>query len=209
MTFQLLLSILSSGITGSLVSALWNHFSKRKLQEDEAATKVALENLKDRFERSQRLEQAAIDRSVFVTRAHFETEFEAMKKVFERLALLSMEMAGLRTIDPVALAIENLEDETNNFHERLSTVGTLYDALLAETEARLPFYSAEVYRALQDCLFVVQLEIDANRLSANALFSQGWYSDGESNLNKFIESYNTVATVIRERMSRLSILPTS
>jgi hypothetical protein len=30
--------------------------------------------------------QAKIDHSVFVTKAHFDTEFEAMKRVFSRVA---------------------------------------------------------------------------------------------------------------------------
>jgi hypothetical protein len=58
----------------------------RSLQRSDKETKFALAKLENLFAQSERRAQAETDRSVFVTRAQFETEFEAMKEVFGLLS---------------------------------------------------------------------------------------------------------------------------
>jgi DNA replication initiation complex subunit (GINS family) len=100
-------AILSGGTTGAVVSAIWNlslklwlqgreERSKEKLAGIDAEFKAELARLDATFKHSQSRAQAAIDRSVFVTRAHFETEFEAMKQVFSHLSQLQIGLNGLR-----------------------------------------------------------------------------------------------------------------
>jgi hypothetical protein len=55
----------------------------RELEQLRASFAEKLEWYKDALDRSKTLLQARIESSVFVTRAHFETEFGAYKKVFE------------------------------------------------------------------------------------------------------------------------------
>jgi hypothetical protein len=81
-----LLWLLASGLLSAAVSALWNFLSQGSLQRDDAETKFALAKLENLFAQSERRAQAETDRSVLVTRAQFETEFEAMKEVFGSLS---------------------------------------------------------------------------------------------------------------------------
>ncbi len=98
--------ILSGGVAGAIVSALWNFVSRFFLQRDQAGLTNELARLKDDLERAQKRTQAEIDRSVFVTRAHFESEFEAMKQVFSCLSQVRLAMESLRPMVSVVPANE-------------------------------------------------------------------------------------------------------
>ena len=162
--------LLLSGLVSAAISALWNHLSKRSLQRDEAETKVALAKLEDKFERSQRLGQAAIDRSVFVTRAHFETEFEAMKQVFTHLSQLQIGLNGLRPILAVESPDESETQKVARLFARLEQVFSSYNSLLAESEAKAPFYPAELYSAVEECERAASMEINSVRTSGEDMF---------------------------------------
>ncbi len=199
--------LLLSGLVSAAISALWNHLSKRSLQRDEAETKVALAKLEDKFERSQRLGQAAIDRSVFVTRAHFETEFEAMKQVFTHLSQLQIGLNGLRPILAVESPDESETQKVARLFARLEQVFSSYNSLLAESEAKAPFYPAELYSAVEECERAASMEINSVRTSGEDMFGPTWYEEGERNLGRFSKGYRKAADTIRERISRLAILP--
>ena len=177
--------VIPSGVVGAIVSALWNHFSARSLQSSDAALKAELAALQNQFEHSQQLGQAAIDRSVFVTRAHFETEFEAMKQVFGALSEVHLAMNGLRPMMSVEPTDEPFEDKMSRLLERLQKVQSAYNKLLLESEARLPFYTVELYAAVEGCMRVASLEINSIRTGGHNSFSVDWYSHGEQNRGKF------------------------
>ena len=92
---------------GGCLSALWGHVSKLLLQRREEKSKKRLAGLEAELKQkyakiesdlrlSQNLLQAKIDRSVFVTKAHFDTEFEAIEQVFGLLAKVSLCINGIR-----------------------------------------------------------------------------------------------------------------
>jgi hypothetical protein len=215
-----LLWLFLSGLVSAAISALWNYLSKRSLQRDEAETKVALAKLQNQFaqaerraqaeaEQLERREQAAIDRSVFVTRAHFETEFEAMKQVFSHLSQLQIGLNGLRPILAVESPNESQEEKIARLFERLRNVFASYNNLLVESEARSPFYPAELYAAVEECERAASLEINAIRTSGENMFEPDWYEQGERNRGRFLKSYHKAAGIIRDRISRLAILPST
>ena len=135
----ILTAILSGGLTGGVISAVWNHFSKLWLQRDEAGLKQKLATLDDALQRSQRQAQAEIDRSVFVTRAHFETEFEAMKEMFSCLSQVHLAMNGLRPTFAVEPANETDEEKHKRLSVRLKNLSDVYNTLIVESEARASF----------------------------------------------------------------------
>lgn len=204
----ILTAILSGGVTGGVISAVWNHFSKLWLQRDEAGLKQKLAALDDAFQRSQRHAQAEIDRSVFVTREHFETEFGAMKEMFGCLSQVHLAMNGLRPGFSVEPAAESDGERRERLSVRLNNLSDAYNKLIVESEARAPFYTAELYSAVEGCLRAASREINSVKTAGADTFTSDWFREGEKNRDQFSRSYYKVIEVIRDRISKLAVLPT-
>jgi hypothetical protein len=214
----LLTSLLSGGTAGAVVSAIWGHISKLLLQRREEKSKERLASieaeLKANFAKieadlklSQNLLQARIDRSVFVTKAHFDTEFEAIKQVFSYLSGVHLAMNGLRPMMTVEPTDESFDDRMARLLPRLASAQDAYNKLLLESEAKLPFYPTELYKAVEDCLRIASIEINSIRTGGHMSFTVEWYLEGSRNSERFSTAYHKAADLIRERISKLAILP--
>jgi hypothetical protein len=168
--------------------------------------KAKLATLENDFQRSQRQVQAEIDRSVFVTRAHFETEFEAMKQVFSCLSEVRLAINGLRPMLSVEPANESDEEKLKRLFIRLEKLSIAYNKLIAESEARAPFYTAELYNALDECLSAASMEINSIRTAGNDTFTFDWFKQGDQNRDKFSQGYHKAVENIRDRISKLAVL---
>jgi len=199
--------ILSGGATGAVISAIWNHFSKRSLQRQEAGFTAKLTTLEHDFQRSQGKAQAEIDRWVFVTRAHFETEFEAMKEVFSCLSEVKLAINGVRPMVSLEPVNETEEEKLKRLFERLETLSVAYNKLLVNSEARAPFYTAELYEAVGESLLAAGIEINSINSGGNDTFEIEWFLQGTQNRDKFSKGYSKAVESIRDRIAKLAILP--
>jgi hypothetical protein len=202
-----LTGILSGGVAGSVISAIWNHFSKRSLQQQQEGFTKKLATLEHDFQRSQSRVQAEIDRSVFVTRAHFETEFEAMKDVFSCLSETRLAINGVRPMISLEPADETETEKFERLSERLKALMIANDKLLATFEKKAPFYTEELYEAVDKCYRAARMETDSIRASGKDALRHDGYSQGRQNQVKFSEGYVNSVTIIRNRISKLAILP--
>jgi hypothetical protein len=132
MTSEQAVWLFVTGLLSTVVSVFWNHLSKRSLQRDDAETKEKLAKLQNQFDEAEQRAQAESERSLIVTRAHFETEFETMKQVFECLSRLAFCVAAMRPID------ENCPTQ-HEADKRLFELRNEYNGLRKFLEAKLPF----------------------------------------------------------------------
>ena len=179
----------------------------KELEQLRANFAQALEGYKDELARSKTLLQAEIDRAVFVTRADFETEFEAYKQVFAALAEVRLTMAGMRPMLSVSNPDETEEDRRNNLAKRLRALMDAYDKVVTLVENLGPFYPQELYSVLLDCLGAAHLEILLIRTSGLTMFTPQWYEQGQKQMDKFTDAYSRVSNIIRERIASLTIVP--
>jgi maltooligosyltrehalose synthase len=119
---------LAAGALGGLgtVYGLSRFLGNLWLEKQKARYSIELEEFKNQLLKEQKRIQAEIDSSVFVTRAHFETEFSAMKDIFKALADVKMALGIFRTyeaprggerVDPAIVAhfpenLARLQDST-------------------------------------------------------------------------------------------------
>jgi hypothetical protein len=120
-----------------------------------------LEALRDTLQKEQKRVQAQIDKSVFVTRAHFETEFAAMKDVFKHLAEVRLLLNALRPHMSVEPKDEGESEKLTSLSGRLKRLQIVYDDFLETFEARNPLYPRELYTALQECARAATKEINS------------------------------------------------
>ena len=81
---------------------------------------------------------------MFVTRAHFETEFEAMKDIFSCLSEVRLAMNAIRPMFAVEPAAETEDERLKRLSERFKILMIATDKLLNTSESKAPFYSEEL-----------------------------------------------------------------
>lgn len=80
-----------------------------------------IEQLKAKYSQELESYRAQLDRATFVTRAHFETELEAYKRLFEGLGEVRLAIAGTRPMMGVTRPGETKEDRLKSLAERLNS----------------------------------------------------------------------------------------
>lgn len=179
----------------------------RHLEELRTRYAQQLEFFRDALDRSKNLLQAEIDRSVFVTRVHFETEFEAYKRLFEALSEVKLTMAVMRPMLSVEPANEAEQDRRRRLFERLTALKEAYSKAVTVVENQSPFYPAEIYSKIGECLRLANLEIVDVSTGGNETFGLAWYKQGSERWESFLGVYNVVSDMIRSRIASLAILP--
>jgi hypothetical protein len=165
-----------------------------------------LEEYKAQLEHSKLLLQADIDKTILVTRVHFETEFEALQAVFAKLAEVKLQMAGLRPQMRVGPAGESLEVKVKRLRDHINEFQKAYNTLLETTEHRSAFYPHDIYEQLGACLRKANAEVEDLKTSGPETFSHDWYERGQRNFDEFLTTFSDVSALIRERISKLAIV---
>lgn len=157
--------------------------------------------------------KASIEQSTFVTRAHFETEFAAMKDMFKYLSEVRFAINELRP----ALRVEPLEQpddaKRSRLGDRLGKLTQAHDVLLNQTESLSPFYPPDLHQALRKCIKASHNEVTdvmtSDSPGHDQTFSAGWYKQGRINREEFQAAYDEVAKIIRDRLATLAVLPST
>ncbi|MGD0567534.1 MAG: hypothetical protein ABSA78_03940 [Candidatus Sulfotelmatobacter sp.] len=217
MTVDWITVAVSAAINTPAVGGLLGFLGKRVLQREaqkhsqelerlKAGYIAELEKYKSELDRSKLFLQAEIDKTILVTRVHFQTEFEALKEVFGKLADLKFKICCLHPVMRIASADETKEDRLRLLNRQVEAFHIAYDALLEASEHLCPFYPKDLYDLLRQCLRVADSEDKHLRLSGPETFTISWSQGGEANVTDFLASYDAVATLIRERISKLAIV---
>lgn len=179
----------------------------QQLEQLRAGFAEKLEWYRDALDRSKNLLQAQIDRSVLVTRAHFETEFEAYKKIFEDLADVRLLMAAIHPMLRVKREDETREDRFKELSANLLKLADAHDKAARTTENLGPFYPQEVLEKVNRCLHLARVEILSLQTGGERTFTFEWTKEGRDRVQEFIVAYNETSDAVRHRIATLAILP--
>jgi hypothetical protein len=204
-----LASIAASGISvGALLRLFWGALSERMLAGLKAKHEKELEALKQEHAHLLARYQHELDKTILVTKVHFETEFSALKEAFQKLAEVRLTFAGIRPFMSVARAGETREDKLKALSERLDKLISAYNGLIATTENLRPFYPKEVYEYIEECSRATWMEITDVQTSGDDVFKSEWYAQGRKNNQQFMRAYTTVAGLIRDHIATLVVART-
>lgn len=203
-------SLVIGGLGGwGTVRGLSKHLGDRWLEGLKAKYMRELEEFKDELEKQRKRVQAGIDRSVFVTRAQFETEFQAMKDLFKVLSDVFLNVNNLRPMFSVEPAEEEDIERRKKLGARLLALQKSYNELVTTAEMLRPFYPSRLYTVVEECLKAAHSEIMNVRTAGDETFTFGWFQDGEKNRNRYSAAYNDAARMIRERIETLAVIPST
>jgi hypothetical protein len=80
----------------ALSSWLGKVWANRLMERERAKYAEELERLRSSLERTNRLLQGEIEKTIFVGKTHFETEFKALSEIWRRVAQVRSTMSTLR-----------------------------------------------------------------------------------------------------------------
>jgi hypothetical protein len=177
----------------------------RMLARFTAKSEKELEQLKLAHAQSLASYQHEFDKTILVTKVHFETEFAALKEGFQKLAEVRLRMASVRPSFEVRDAGETQDYRHKALFERTRMLTAAYNDLIATTENLYPFYPKDIYYSIDECRQAVHAEIIDIQISGDETFKTSWYTRGAQNNERFMKAYNTVADLIRDHIASLAI----
>lgn len=179
----------------------------RLLEKEKAKYAREIEQLKAEFAQELERYRTQLDRSIFVTRVHFETEFDAYKTVFGKLAEMRLQFGGLRPSTDIVPANDTKAAKLERLSQAVIKAQESFNDLITTSENLSPFYPAEIYEQILECQRIASLEINDIRTSSLDEFTLQWFGRGRQNLNQFMAAYSNVSTMIRDRISKLALVP--
>jgi hypothetical protein len=197
-----------------LFAALWKVLGKiwtdRLRLQIEHDNNEKIENLRAGLQaqtaKTQQLLDANLQKAVLVTRTHFETEFDSYRELFAALVKVKLCMDATRP--QMRVAREDYEDTK---HEQLrAALGDLiaaHNSVIEMKDTLSPFYSPEVYTAVERCLNASGHEIIEIQTAGDSTFTHEWFTQGTKRKEEFMLGYQQTSKAIRDRIASLGIIP--
>jgi len=196
-------SIAGSGATTWLVvKTLSGHIGERWLARYKAELDKEFEKYRDALEQKRRRIEADLGQRIYVSKAQFDTEFNAIRDIFAILGKLRLSFNGLRPfLDWIP---SDDKGKLKVITARLSHFKPLLESFITAVESSYPFVPDQIYQQLEVCMRMGLLEMrHIESAGVNALTPSG-YLDSEKQQDKFTAAYFTAANLVRARLKELS-----
>jgi hypothetical protein len=184
--------------------------ANRWLKDVEAKHAKELAHVESELQRLNQHVQAQLDHAVTVSRAQFETEFEALKEIWERVARVRN---TLGEINPFTVPEEETPPQRlQRFYAARLVFVEAHNELLRAIDSRSPFYPEGIYAVLDQLRLRTGLE--ASRLNtrrppfapdADESDNFNWYEQRDTARAEIEAGADAVSTAIRQRLGSISI----
>ncbi len=199
--------LVSLGGGGLIVAAFSNWLGKvwadRLMQRDLARHAEELEKLRSNLEQSQRLLQGEIEKTLFVTKTHFETEFQILREIWQEVSVVRASMAQLRPKIGIVDVRQTKEERLAEcFHAYVPDVLKLIHTV----DHNSPFYPKEICETLDQLVRVAIRERDDIAVSGDQdTLSLAGRNRGQENFNQYLALAEKLSGQFRDRLSRLAV----
>lgn len=155
-----------------------------------------LEAFKDILNTEQRRYQAQLDRSIFVSRAHFDTEFQAIREVHQCLSEVKI---PFRSLFPISAKVIVTDEQTAELFERLQQANNRFIAKLEEWGV---FLEPAQYDEFKRCNDAIEHFTEVFPKRSTEL-------DHDYGITRrhFWNSYQAACQRARDRIAKLAVLP--
>lgn len=196
-------SLIGGGATAWLtVRGLSSHLADRWLTRYKSELDKEFEKYRDTLEQGRKRIEADLGQRTYVSKAQFDTEFDAIKDIFAALGKLRLSLNGLRPFfDWIP---DDEESRLQLVSARLGHFKPLLDALITTVESAYPFVPDDIYEQLEICMRTGTIEMKHIEQSGAKALSPSGYEDGAKQHEKFTTAYFAAAKQVRERLRRLS-----
>jgi len=196
----------SVGGGGAIVVALSGWLGKvwaeRILAADRAKYAREIEELKGSLERTTRILQGEIDKTLFVSKTHFETEFNLLREIWANVSEVRGPMSLLR---PMSGYPAGRAQQEEHFSRIFETFLAKLDRFRTAVDNNSPFYPQEIFLVLDGLIRIAQGERDDLIHNLDERFGMGWFQRGKENFRAFMLQVDKCSGLIRERLEKLAV----
>ena len=191
----------ASAIMWALSSWLGKVWASRILEQDRVKYAREIEQLKAEYGREIEGLKTELEKTVFVSRIQFETEFKALADIWRNVADLRGSISELR---PIGLhMVQRGVDENEAFNNRFREYARLLDGLLKSVHHNSPFYPEDIHAQLVALLQTANAEYVDCALDEPR--DQEWRQRGIQNREEFMTAADRLSDLIRKRLRELAV----
>jgi hypothetical protein len=196
-------SVVGGGATAwVVVKGLSSHLADRWLTRYKSELDKEFEKYRDTLEHGRKRIEADLGQRTYVSKAQFDSEFNAIKDIFAALGKLRLSFNGLRPFLDWIPGDE--ESRLQLISLRLGHFKPLLDALITTVESSYPFVPDDIYEQLEICMKMGMIEMNHIEESGAKALSPSGYQDGARQHESFTNAYFASGRLVRERLKRLS-----
>jgi hypothetical protein len=150
--------------------------------------------------------QARIDRSIFVSSAQFDTEFDAMKTMYALASKVGILISVIRPVFETRPGNQTEDQRVADIQTKYNLASLAFNEFASQIDSLSPFYPVELHTAFVECRSAASTEL--GQLSAEGLqaFSPVGYRDAMENERAFRSAHQLASTIIRNRLDQLSVV---
>lgn len=192
------LGLLGNGLLGSYL-----------LQWHQAESDGKLERLKTELEREVRSLQTALDRTIFVHRAQFDTEFAALRDIWAKVAEVRAKMGMVRPLMDLIPAGETEVQRNEREFRRFSEFYAALNALVHAVDSQSPFVPRDIYLKVEAVMQIARgeaLEVQVERGDRDRQIIRDWYQRGRENFRQVCDEATQLSDLIRTRLEQLNVV---
>jgi hypothetical protein len=198
-----LASLVGGGTTAWLVvKGLSGHLTDRWMARYKSDLDKEFESYRDTLEQRRKQIEAELGHRTYVSKAQFDTEFNAVKDIFAALGKVRLSFNGLRPF--VDWTPQDEQEKLRLISLRLSHFIERFSALVDTVESVYPFVPEEIYAQLEICMRAGHTEIRHIEEAGVEALSPSGYADGAKQHQEFTTAYFTAAKLIRDHFKQLS-----
>src|SRR5260221_7098450 len=177
-------AILSVGGGGVIVVGLSSWLGKLwaqlLMQKDIAKYAADLESLKGKLEGANKRIQAELDKTVYVHRVQFETEFKALSGIWAKVAAVRSALAEFRPqLEIVAPDHENDLVPADKLEKKLAKFVNVCGEFRLVVHEYNPVYPKDIYDELERLIDLLTDEEEQIKLTDEKPFTGIWFKHGE------------------------------
>jgi len=163
-----------------------------------------LEAYKDTLEQKRKKIEAELGHRIYVGKAQFDTEFNALKDCFAVLGKLRLAFNGLRPM--LDWMPEDQQEQMKVLATRMRHFTERYNPVVDTAASVYPFVPEDIYAEFDKCMKAALLEIKHIEADPSKAFTNSGYHQGAEQRDKFDSAYFAAARLTRERFRQLSIV---
>lgn len=203
-------TLLSVGGGGLVVMAMSSWLGKvwaqRLMQKDIAKHATDLEALKSKLEGMNKKVQAELDKTVYVHRVQFETEFKALSDIWNKVSTVRQALAGLRPqLEIISPEKDTAVVQMDKFERKFNKFSAASGELRQAAHNQSPFYTREIYDEILRIIDTLSDEEAQLKLTDEPPFTDVWYKRGEQNWTITLSTADRISEMIQERIKSLSL----
>jgi hypothetical protein len=185
-----------------LSSWLGKVWANRILEQDRLKYATEMEKLKSELDRTTRLFQGEIEKTLFVSKTHFETEFQILREIWQEVSVVRASMSPLR---PQLDIVDVRQTPVERLKESFEAYVPVVTKLIQSVDHSSPFYPKEIYESLDQLVRIALRELDDISVDNEDALTLAGRNRGKENLDQYLVLAERLSAQIRDRLAKLSV----